>query len=100
MNQEEHIASIDETIVWMQNKMKETLMHPRNLVKMHWRECDEAYLVQCIEQKFAEYYHTSEGDTNRRIQKMVDIANFTMMIADQWNRGIYGHNQRITRSFD
>lgn len=79
-----------KTVLWFAGEMYEKL--EKNKHKGGWKDCDKKYLLNRLKQEVAELNlacSVSDGiiDPNDIRREAADVANFAMMIADNFGRG-------------
>ncbi|NRF91492.1 hypothetical protein HQN89_10720 [Paenibacillus frigoriresistens] len=75
-----------EQVKWFAEKMESRLAE--NDHKTGWEDCEREFLLQRLESNFHDLWaglqaHGSFFDAERVIRKATNIANFSMMVADQ-----------------
>lgn len=81
MDTNEHEQNIRDLITIFSTEQEEILLLPKNLIKGQWVDEKNSYLEQELNLKLYQY-HNGLTDKDDRKKKLVDIANFAMMLWD------------------
>lgn len=81
----ERTPALRDEVVWFSELMEETLK--KNDYKGGWENCDVEYLLQRLELELDELtIATLNGNNEDVIREATDVANFAMMVADNYRR--------------
>lgn len=80
------LPEIEKRLTWFMDRMRAKMAEPKNLAKGDWRESDEYYCLQRMEQELdelkTELFDVARPVPERIIKECSDVANFAFMLAD------------------
>ena len=85
----EMFNKIRETANWFLLEMATKLFLESNIEKSDWSECSDEYLLKRIKEEFNELVGAKiKGNPDDIISEACDVANFCMMLADNYKNKI------------